>query len=308
MDFEKNLREMEERFGFSRGGDDEEESRGRHGRSRNGVPRGPSDQDLFDSVDAVIEDLERERDSAPWITTFGDLMSLLLVFFVMLYAMSEIKVQKFVEVAESLKKGFGVSMMESVSGVTEEIEDEPVDDGAVENQVDDYLRYIKHRMQAFVAEHELANTLDVTMDETGVTLRIQDMVLFDEASAAIRPESRWIAVRLSQIVKEIAVPAIVAGHTDAKPISTEKFPSNWELSGARAATLARIFIDQGFDPHGIHIEGFGPYRPVAANDTPEGRAENRRVELLYTRQNVFAKLVHDENRRLTPGGWAPRAR
>lgn len=253
--------------------------------------KGITDDEIDELVNSAVRQAVQDNEPAGWTTTFGDLMSLLLVFFVMLFAMSEIEIQKFMDVAQSLKQGFGVAESDSTGAQ----QDDPESSGLFErDEVDDFLAYIEEKLDSFVAEHELANTIEVTKDRTGVTLKIQDLILFDVASAELKPETRWIAEKLSKIVTEIAVPVIVSGHTDSTPITTSKFPSNWELSGARASTLTRLFIANGFDPHGIHIEGYAEFKPEEANDTPEGRAKNRRVELQYTRQNVFAKILEGD--------------
>lgn len=255
---------------------------------------GFSADELFDLADAAVEEAtEANEQQRAWVITFGDLMSLLLVFFVMLFAMSELKVEKFQQMASSMHQSFGGGMDDPKMMPLDSLALDSTRTGSAEQQVEDYLKYIEKLLKSFVAQHELENTLQVTADVSGVTLRIQDLVLFDEASAELKPEARGIIDKLGDIVNHIAVPVIVAGHTDAKPISTDRYPSNWELSGARASTLARIFIEKGFDPEGIHIEGYAANRPVADNDTPEGRAKNRRVELLYTRQNVLETLMHE---------------
>ena len=260
-------------------------------KERNGTTRGYTSQDLIDEAEVAVENaVESARSSNAWVVTFGDLMSLLLVFFVMLYAMSELKVQKFIEVAESLRRGFGLGAPPAYTGISD---DSTTFDGHgyAQDPVEDMLDEIQQQLEGFAAEYELANTVEIVRDEIGITLRIQDMVLFDAGSAELKAESQWIAEKLAQIVHQIAIPVIVSGHTDSTPISNLRYPSNWELSGARASTLARLFIRKGLEPTGVHIEGFAEYRPTATNDTAVGRARNRRVELLYTRENVFREVV-----------------
>ncbi len=255
-----------------------------------------SDSDLDKLAGQIIDDMEEKKsDSAGWLTTFSDLMSLLLVFFVMLYAISEVEVQKFVDVAKSLRQGFGASTPEDYRALIEDMAEEEMEDtGFAKDDVDEELGEIEEKLQSFVAENDLENVIEVTRDRTGVTLKIQDVVLFDPGRAVLKQSSMWIVENLNVIVQEIAVPLIIAGHTDTTPISTERYPSNWELSGARASTLARYFISAGLHPRDLHIEGYAATRPVAPNETAIGRAQNRRVELKYTRQNVFEKLIREQ--------------
>jgi chemotaxis protein MotB len=92
--------------------------------------------------------------------------------------------------------------------------------------------------------------------------------------------------QLGQITLGVDVPVTVAGHTDTIPISSSRFQSNWELSAARAAGVARALVAMGHDPDEVQVTAFGEYRPIDTNDTPEGRARNRRVELFYSKLSV----------------------
>jgi chemotaxis protein MotB len=251
---------------------------------------GISDEEIQALVDDAVSELSESEGTPAWTVTYGDLMSLLLVFFIMLFAISEVRVQKFKQVSKSLQFSFGVS--DSAAFI------DPYDDGTageedeiMSEQVDNQLGHINEKLESFIAEHELANHLTVEQNRVGVTLKIQDMLLFDIGSALLKEETREITEKLSEIIIDIAVPVIISGHTDSSPISSEKYPSNWELSGARASALARLFISSGLPTQGIHIEGYAEFKPVDSNDSVSGRAKNRRVELLYTRQNVFEKIV-----------------
>jgi len=259
-------------------------------------PHSFCDDDLLRMADEVIDQVEMAKSEQGWVTTFGDLMTLLLVFFVMLFAMSEIKMQKFIELSESLQQGFGGSKESlNIAVLADSTSTDSLIVGIQPDEIDHHLVHITELLEQFIIENQLGGLVEVEKTNIGVTLKIQDLVLFDEASADLRIESIWIAEKLSKIVNEIAIPVIISGHTDSKPINTDKFPSNWELSGARASTLARLYLSNGLDPLGIHIEGYAEQKPVASNETAEGRAKNRRVELLYTRQNVVAKIIELAN-------------
>ncbi|NOY44483.1 MAG: OmpA family protein [Deltaproteobacteria bacterium] len=117
-----------------------------------------------------------------------------------------------------------------------------------------------------------------------LSVKVLDEILFDSGSARIKPEGREVLRRLGEMLKAQADKAIVIeGHTDNVPIAgalAERFPSNWELSTARATSVVRFLQDEvGVEPERLSAVGFGPYRPVASNDTPEGRARNRRIEI-----------------------------
>ena len=127
--------------------------------------------------------------------------------------------------------------------------------------------------------------VSVTEGLKGITVEINASVLFPAGEAQLQSA----AVKALRAVAEVAAPAefpiTVEGHTDPTPIATLQFPSNWELSGARASSVVRLFIDAGVDPQRLTATGYGEQRPVASNETAEGRARNRRVTILIEAQN-----------------------
>lgn len=122
----------------------------------------------------------------------------------------------------------------------------------------------------------------VTITRTGqrMNLAISDDVLFNVASARLTPAGKAVLDRVAGMLKNTDVPVSVEGHTDDTPIHTPRYPSNWELSTARATDVTRYLIERGIDAERLRAVGYGATRPVAGNDTPAGRAENRRVALV----------------------------
>lgn len=114
-----------------------------------------------------------------------------------------------------------------------------------------------------------------------LSVNLLDEILFDSGSATLKGQGREVLKSLGEVLRGVEDKAIVIeGHTDNVPIATERFPTNWELSTARATSVVRYLQEQvGIDPKRLSAVGFGPYRPVASNDTPEGRAKNRRIEV-----------------------------
>ena len=112
-------------------------------------------------------------------------------------------------------------------------------------------------------------------------VRALDQILFDPGSAEIKPQGRTVLAKVAkQIAKATDRAVRVEGHTDDQPIHTERFPSNWELSVGRAATVARFLTENGVSPTHLEAVGYGEFRPIAANDTAENRARNRRIEIV----------------------------
>jgi chemotaxis protein MotB len=228
----------------------------------------------------------------PWVMTFGDMMSLLLTFFILLFSMSELEVEKFKLAAESIRGGFGsvesdFQPNDSMPGST------PADTTVIvplPDATDRELDRIAEVLQQFVEENNLEQNVVVERENHGVFLRIQDVALFPPGAASIEISSQWIVEQLGTVTRMIEAPVIVSGHTDSIPIGGGLFRSNWELSAARASGVARALVTMGQDPYRVRVEAFGEYQPVASNDTEEGRAQNRRVELFYSRQNVEETL------------------
>jgi chemotaxis protein MotB len=133
--------------------------------------------------------------------------------------------------------------------------------------------------------------VSVDREEDGVYLRMETPTLFGSGDAVIAEEGREMLQVLSQITMEFNVAVVVAGHADNQPIRSSVYASNWELSAARAAGVARFLVDDGHSPTMVRVESYGEFRPLADNSTPEGRARNRRVELLFSRDDVLSAAI-----------------
>jgi chemotaxis protein MotB len=253
-----------------------------------------------------------EEGAPSWTVTFGDMMSLLLTFFILLFSMSEIKMERFLLASQSLREAMGGTatdtledplglmpedadpdLMLQAPGSTETSEtEEAVDADLLESFTKTYLDLIANRLQEFVEEEGLQETVSVDREDDGVYLRMETITLFGSGDALIAGAGREILEVLSRITMEFNVAVVVAGHADNQPIRSSVYPSNWELSAARAAGVARFLVEDGHTPTMVRVESYGEFRPIADNGTPEGRAKNRRVELLFTRDDVMAAAIN----------------
>ena len=247
-----------------------------------------------------------------WMVTFADMMTLLLTFFVLLLSFVVIDQIKYQTLAEYIKAGFTASVMEQMAGRVGEIPlaDEmtgslipliPIaPDEAVQarTQVDES----RERSPAELLESLLSEQLereidmgDVVVDriENEIVIRLQDRFAFELGSEKVQPEFMPILMRIKDILAEVRAQFVVSGHTDNLPIATERFRSNWELSAARAASVVHeLTADGSIRAETIRVEGHSDARPVATNDTPEGRARNRRVEI---RVSPHAIMEHPDD-------------
>jgi chemotaxis protein MotB len=149
------------------------------------------------------------------------------------------------------------------------------------------LQQLKAKLDLWAKQHGLANFVRTVIDPRGLVIRIlTDRVLFDSGSAVLKPGALAL---LDEVAKLLNVdqlhPITVAGHTDNQPIQTAQFPSNWELSSARATNVVEFFIRHAVNPLRLSATGYADLHPVASNATPEGRALNRRVEIILQRIN-----------------------
>lgn len=215
-----------------------------------------------------------------WVVTYGDLMSLLLTFFVLLLSFSSVHEEEFRKAMASLQGALGVMPRERTVIQLPKATPE-VPRPRPERQVAARLaRYIKVRgLSANMKVRQLAGGFKITM---------QNPALFEIGRAELTEEARWILADVGVLLNDLADFGIqIEGHTDNVPIRTEEFPSNLELSAGRSLAVARFFIDrQGFDPVRISVAGHGENKPVASNTTAEGRSKNRRVEINVLEQAI----------------------
>lgn len=214
-----------------------------------------------------------------WLLTYADLITLLMIFFVVLYAFSSINSKKFEAMAVSLANAMGGKSILTEPGAI-------VPDPNFEADVmeEDELEQIKNELQAYIDENGLQGRVTVSLEERGVVLSFQEVALFPLGSAQITPNARELITKVGQILIRSTQFIRVEGHTDDLPISTREFPSNWELSVARATSVVQELIhDLDFPPYRLSATGYGEFRPRVLNDDMESRQQNRRVDIVVLR-------------------------
>jgi chemotaxis protein MotB len=215
------------------------------------------------------------------------MITLLLALFILLYSMSQTDVARFKAAAESVRAALGVPQQRVVilppsGGATPR----PIGKGPrplegsppprPTSNVNQFLEAIQHQ--------GLQQNLHILEANAGVVIRLQDDVLFETGRAALRTDALPVISRVAFLLRQLRGYSVrIEGHTDDQPISTPEFPSNWELSTARALSVARALIADGVDPRVLSAAGYGEFHPIATNATPEGRARNRRVEVVISR-------------------------
>ncbi len=217
---------------------------------------------------------EGSRGPDAWVVTYGDMMSLMLVFFVMLVSFSSIQETKFHDAAASLRGAFGVAeQMPSALRVPDLVTEAAAQ--RARRQAAAEVRELEQSLLSLGLDREV----DLELTAQGLLIRVHAPFLFESGRADLRPEAGKLLGRLAATLQRFPQAVLVEGHTDSVPISTGRFPSNWELSAARAVAVARTLQAAGIPPARLTATGCGEWRPLDDNATAAGRERNRRVEI-----------------------------
>lgn len=248
--------------------------------------------------------------SPAWMSTFSDLMNLLLCFFVLLFSMSTTDIFKFNEFAASMSSSFsifsaggsalteegilvasGVSQLTDLSvyyntmglnaeGEAGEVKLEEAKE-QVEAEMMEESQKMAESMEEQISQYGLDNQVEVFVTSSYVMLNMNGGILFDSGTADLKPEAKEILAKVGTMLKEYEGYVIeIIGHTDSVPIKSAVFPDNHILSMYRAHSVFKYFETvSGIDPATMKSSGWGEYVPIADNTTAEGRAQNRRVEI-----------------------------
>ncbi len=233
-----------------------------------------------------------------WLIPYADILTLLLALFIVLFAASEVDNEKFEKISDAfnseLQGGTGVleheaavENFEDTSPIPKIGEANPSDGEQNEisqEQDQKELKKLQEKIEAYIEDRGLAPRLQTELINKGLLLKIKEGVLYASGSADISRESRTTAVEISNLlVTDPPREILIEGHTDNVPATSEQFPSNWELSSARAINFMKILLEnKELDPKKFSATGYGEYQPIASNVTPTGRAENRRVSVLIS--------------------------
>lgn len=230
----------------------------------------------------------RRRDDIPqdnperWLLTYADLITLLLAFFIVMYSMSQIDAKQFGKVSQALKgilKG-GPSVLKHLN------ESEFTGHGLL--KVGD-LSMLQSKLLGEVEQLGRRGDIMTEVNERGLTIHIMESAMFDEGQAELKNRARELLDLVARDITGMPNHVRVEGHTDNRPIATEAFPSNWELSTARATTIVRYLIDRhNYPPEKISAVGYASYRPYVPNTTIENRARNRRVDIVVQTMELSA--------------------
>jgi chemotaxis protein MotB len=262
---------------------------------------------------------EEHENEERWLVSYADMMTLLFCLFMVLFAISSVNTSKFQALSKALQNAFsgailsgGKNVMQSGSqtqGPTPAAEpplptitpitqaasssqasgqESPAEKAALKEQQS--FEALKRRIDALVREQGVAANVKTSIRRDGLIIELlTDGVFFDSGSALLKPAASRLLAKVGHVVaSEHEHPVVVEGHTDSQPIRTAQYPSNWQLSGARAAAVIQNLAADGVLERRLSLSGYASERPADTNSTPQGRARNRRVDIVLTRLHPSA--------------------
>jgi chemotaxis protein MotB len=249
---------------------------------------------------ALKKEPEKHVNHERWLVSYADFITLLFAVFVTLYAMSQSDKKKVEEVMASIQQSFGMvqagapspkmnvlpsSQMNITPSLRPEIAIVPGTKsvrGQIKTRADEKdFRQIKSSIEAYLVKQGAQNKVSLTITRRGLIVSLKEAGFFDSGQSQIKPSAYELINTIAEAMSQYNNPLRLEGHTDNIPISSAQFPSNWELSTARAVNGLKYLIKHfDVDPDKISATGYAEFRPLADNATPDGRAKNRRVDLV----------------------------
>lgn len=224
--------------------------------------------------------------SERWMLSYLDFITLLMIFFIVMYAISNVDNEKYKALSTSLKTGF-LSGGEDIIGTQNNIDTSPnIDSDYSETSTSEdssaqSLENLKEKIDNLIANSDLKDNATTKLQEKGLTISFNSILLFNSGDAAIKDNCTKNLLSISKILNECDNYIRIEGHTDNVSIKNDTFSSNWQLSSIRAANVAEFLTSNGnVNPKRLSSIGYGEYRPIESNDTESGRSANRRVDIL----------------------------
>ena len=243
-----------------------------------------------------------------WLLTYADMITLLMVLFIVLFSMSTVDAQKFFALKASLNRAFNPDVLKGAqtsslngsngSSFVPQVLDQPLSREIVAmtgvSEPDPImvstLRELRDTVGQIPVPLDSSGHVEVGASREGIVISLAGNLLFDSGTSDLKPQGLVLLDTLAERLKTMSNEIRIEGHTDNIPIATPLYPSNWELSSSRAITVGRYLSEHdGIAPTRLVAAGYGEFRPIASNDTREGRARNRRVDLVVLFPRLQAK-------------------
>lgn len=238
-----------------------------------------------------LEEVDKNR----WIISYADFITLLFAFFVVMYSVSSVSESKYKSLSEGLHSAFNLKDKEKATQSTADLKSGPES----KNTKGNYKDGMDH-LKKSLSEIE-DGSYKVIKEKGWIELDVRAGALFKSGDVSVTPEGMLKLMKIAEKVKEFPFTIVVEGYTDDSPIQTPQYPSNWELSAARAATVGRVLNNFGIQKDHILVIGYGEQFPVADNLTEEGRSENRRVCIIIAKDKSVSRLLNPQQGQIHAG-------
>jgi chemotaxis protein MotB len=229
-----------------------------------------------------------------WIVSYADMVTLLWALFVVLYALSDSNPRKMLLVQASIDQAFDIGVLSGSAGPPSVIDSGGGLTPGLNTIQSKNLTDISKTLGEFAKANGIDGKIQVRQDAESITISLADNLLFSSASADLKPGSQDVLAAIANVLNTLPNLLKIEGHTDNVPVNNIDFATNWELSAARAATVLRFLAESGgVATKRLHGAYFADTQPLAGNETPEGRALNRRADIviLYPTQEELQRAL-----------------
>ncbi|MBK6319864.1 MAG: flagellar motor protein MotB [Dehalococcoidia bacterium] len=216
-----------------------------------------------------------------WIVSYADMLTLLFALFVVLYATSDANPQKLQSVHNSIEQAFSIGVLQGSNGSSAVLNNGGGITPSINEIKSNNLVALEASLGGFAEANNLEGKIQIRSDADSITISLADNLLFDSGSADLRAGSQDVLMQVAGALKGLPNEMRIEGHTDNVPVNSADFATNWELSAARASRVLRFMREQGgLTANSLFLAGYADTRPFADNSTPEGRALNRRADIV----------------------------
>lgn len=238
----------------------------------------------------------KKENSERWLLTYSDLITLLMIFFVVMYTMSSVDQEKYSKAAESFKgvfsgstyvigEGGGIGPLPN--GITQP-SDEVANNSETPTQGISDTAALQEKIQGYLKNSKLDDKVKMSVEPKGLIIRFEDNILFDSGKADLLPQYKDNLLEIGRMAQVLDNDIVVEGHTDNVPIHNSEFESNWELAAMRAINVIDMLVAEGgLKPEKLSAVSYGEYKPIASNDTLQGKAKNRRIDIIVLNKNFY---------------------
>jgi chemotaxis protein MotB len=231
-----------------------------------------------------------------WLVSYADFVTLLFAFFVVLYSVAQVDRKKIAELAEAIQQAFDghespisqITTTVQIPGALPRRVGLPTQ--RVASEADRDLTDLRKELEGALSEEIAHGEVAIRSSSEGLVISLREAGFFESGSAAMKENLQSVFGRIASLLSERGYQLRIEGHTDNVPIHNSQFDSNWELSTTRATEVVRQLIaNYQFAPELLSAAGYAEYHPIATNDTPEGRAINRRIDVVVVRQQRVSR-------------------